>query len=225
MKIDVDTGRGTSEMRDHEPQRDASVPSSAVFGQVEAAWSGLRAGTGTVPLRRDLDLTRLGDALPHAFLMSRVAPGVARLRVAGRAVTTLLGMDPRGMPLSVFFSGAARAPLAAHVARLFDEPAILDLPLRNPGRFGLSSRAGRLLLLPLGSDDGAVIHAVGVLAVAGRPRPGRLSLEIVPGPMRIEPVTQAGPPRRRGDGFRKSRPAGCAGAVAARSGRGGGGRS
>ncbi|ROU03968.1 PAS domain-containing protein [Histidinibacterium lentulum] len=186
-------------MRDHEPNGDAPVPSAAVFAQVEAAWSELRQHAGTVPLRRDLDLTRVGEALPHAFLMSRVAPGVARLRVAGREVTALLGMDPRGMPLSVFFSGAARAPLATHLARLFDDPSILDLPLRNPGRFGLGSRAGRLLLLPLRGDDGAVIHAVGVLAVSGRTRPGRLSLEIAPGPMRLETVTLTGPTRRRGD--------------------------
>jgi hypothetical protein len=95
-------------------------------------------------------------------------------------------MDPRGMPLSVFFSAAARAPLAVHVATLFDGPALMDLPLSGRGRLGFSRRPGRMLLLPLLGDDGGVSHAVGVIDVAARPRAGRPCLEIGPGAIRCE---------------------------------------
>lgn len=176
-------------MRDGDSQGETVVPAepgAAVFARIEAAWSDLRATSGAIPRRRDLDLTRIGEVLPHTFLMARVAPGVARLRVAGQAVSGLLGMDPRGMPLSVFFSAAARTPLAGHVAALFDGPSLVDLPLRSPGRLGLARRPGRLLLLPLMGDDGQVSQAVGVLAVSGRAKPGRVSLEIAPRPLRCE---------------------------------------
>lgn len=186
-------------MGDHDREGETVAPAepdAAVFSRVEAAWSDLRGETGAIPRRRDLDLTGIGEALPHAFLMARVAPGIARLRVAGQAVTGLLGMDPRGMPLSVFFSAAAREPLAGHVASLFDGPSLVDLPLRSPGRLGLTRKAGRLLLLPLLGDDGHVSQAVGVLGLSARPRPGRLSLEIASGPLRCERCDTAARRRR-----------------------------
>lgn len=70
---------------------------------LEAHWRAVRGGRA-LPARSDLDPAALDAVLPWAFVAERVAPGVARLRVAGRKLTELLGMEARGMPLCAFFS-------------------------------------------------------------------------------------------------------------------------
>ena len=52
--------------------------------QAEAYWTAI-GGTGTVPRRSDLDPRGLGNILDQTFLLERIAPGLARVRLAGRA--------------------------------------------------------------------------------------------------------------------------------------------
>lgn len=138
----------------------------SVLAEVEAYWRSLMHG-GRLPARADVDPTSIDAALPHAFILERVAPAVARLRVAGQALSAHLGAEARGMPLSSFFEAASRPTLATHLNRVFDEPALIDLGLtctRGPFR---SVQGGRLLMLPLLGEDGRVTRALGALLIDG----------------------------------------------------------
>ncbi|MEM1421046.1 MAG: PAS domain-containing protein, partial [Pseudomonadota bacterium] len=49
---------------------------------VEAYWEGLRAGR-LVPRRADVDPRGIDQALEYSFILERIAPGMARFRLAG----------------------------------------------------------------------------------------------------------------------------------------------
>jgi hypothetical protein len=153
---------------------------------LEEHWRELRDASEHLPRREDLDTTRIGGALPHAFILERAAPGVARVRIAGRAVADLLGCEPKGLPLSVLFAPGARDGLQHWVERCFGAPALVELmveasqgPLRLPLR-------GRLLLLPKLDPEGQVTRALGGLLMEGVPRRSNLRFELSDAVPRVE---------------------------------------
>jgi hypothetical protein len=151
------------------------LPDEAGFGQVQqvrAYWEGLRSD-GTLPERRDVDPRGMEHALEHVFLLERVAPGVARFRLAGQHLANLMGMEARGMPLTTVFLPAARGAAESLLEEVFATPAVLELSLEAPRDHGGMRLEGRLLLLPL-MDDGLCGKALGCLVTQGeigrRPR-------------------------------------------------------
>ena len=134
---------------------------------------------GEPPRRSEIDPRGIEPLLTNAFICERIAPGLARLRIAGTHLSDLMGMEVRGMPLSAFFDPADRDALAQHVVRLFDAPARLRLDLAAPGGLLGPALSGTMLLLPLRSDLGDISRALGCLVTAGpvgRP-PRRLRIE------------------------------------------------
>ncbi len=132
---------------------------------MRAYWESLRQG-GAVPLRSDIDPRAIEGALPYAFILERIAPQVARFRVAGQHLTELIGSDARGMPLTTFFLAGSRDRAAAALEQVFQGPEVAELDLRAPGGlagFGRRTLTGRMLLLPLRSDLGDVTRALGCL--------------------------------------------------------------
>ena len=95
------------------PLSSRNQPDQAVtiLGQLEQYWRGLCRTDGT-PYRSDITASALGPALPYAFLAERVAASTLRLRVAGRELDLIAGMETRGLPLSALFSVPARKTLA-----------------------------------------------------------------------------------------------------------------
>ena len=77
---------------------------------VQQHWEILRAGR-VCPTRAEIDPKPLAHCLDVMFVAELVAPTVARLRLCGQQLGELLGMEPRGMPLSVFFQAEARVEL------------------------------------------------------------------------------------------------------------------
>ncbi|RBI70843.1 PAS domain-containing protein [Roseovarius sp. TE539] len=132
-------------------------------------WAGMCDGA-QVPRRSDVDPRRIGALLSNAFIAERIAPGHARLRIAGMHLTELMGMEVRGLPLSAFIAPAGRDRLADGLVRLFDQPATLrlDLVLRGDGR-GRAAATGTMVLLPLRSDMGDVSRALGCLITTAPP--------------------------------------------------------
>lgn len=129
--------------------------------QAEAYWDLLRNGDD-VPQRSRIDPRGLENILQHAFMLERVAPGLARFRLAGQHLAGLAGMDVRGMPLSALVVPAARGRLSAVLQSLFDVPSVAELALTaGPGR------EARMILLPLSDDIGAISRALGVLVADG----------------------------------------------------------
>lgn len=155
--------------------------------QAEAYWSALRCG-GDVPLRSQIDPRGLQSVLAHVFVLQRIAPGLARFRLAGRHLNDLAGMEVRGMPLSALFSAQARDGLAEVLKAVFDTPAIGDLSLGDGAR-GAGGEA-RVLLLPLRGDTDEIDRALGVFLADPEtgPAPRRFDLT----QSRLRPVS--GPP-------------------------------
>lgn len=137
-----------------------AVPDEAALHTLVAYWSALRA-THPVPLRRDIDPRRIERALPSTFILERVAPGLARFRVAGTRLADLMGMDVRGMPVSALIEPGSRAAFADALEGLFDRPSQLRLQLQSGGGFGRPALNGAMVILPLRCDRGDVSRALG----------------------------------------------------------------
>ena len=82
-------------------------------------WKGMRRH-GDVPRRSDIDPRGIEAFLSNAFIVERIAPGLARLRIAGSHLSDLMGMEVRGMPLSAFFNTAHRDTLSHALVQVFD---------------------------------------------------------------------------------------------------------
>jgi len=145
--------------------------------EVRSYWEGLREN-GALPPRGAIDPRGLRGALQGAFLAERIAPGIARLRIAGMSLCDILGMDGRGMPLSALFDPMARARLTGLLDACFLRPAILDLTLAAETGLGRPSLFGRMILMPLAGDGGRGEMALGCLALSGQigRAPRRLSI-------------------------------------------------
>lgn len=134
-------------------------------------WTDLRRGRD-LPARSALEPRRIGPALASAFIVERIAPGQARLRVAGARLGALMGMEVRGMPLSTLFELDARDALAGLLSDVFDAPCAARLTLTAAPGFGRPALTGDMLLLPMTDRDGAPNCAFGGLVWQGTP--GRL---------------------------------------------------
>jgi hypothetical protein len=150
------------------------------LAQIEGYWEGLRRGR-PVPLRAEVDPRGIDLALEYAFILERIAPGVARFRLAGMHLNDLMGMEVRGMPLTAFFNPEARRQVTDALEHLFEEPAKIRFHMTAETSGGRPELAGSLILLPLKSDLGDISRALGCLVTegaAGR-TPRRFGLERV----------------------------------------------
>ena len=156
------SGEGVVSMTDREKMRRL-----APLRQVEAYWHGLCA-RDAVPLRSQIDPRGMDDALENAFLMERIAPTMAKIRVAGTHLNDLMGMQIAGMPLSSLIVPGNREEFGVAVGELFAGPAIVRLDLVAEGGFGKPAMEAHMVLLPLRSDFGDQTRALGALVSHGR---------------------------------------------------------
>lgn len=143
-------------------------------------WCRMRRGS-TVPLRTDIDPRGVTSLLSNTFIAEKIAPGLARFRVAGTHLAGLMGMDVRGMPISALIEPSHRDRLADAVVDLFDKPAIVNIALTGKARFCRPGLRATLLLLPLRSDLGDVSRALGCLVASGPAgqTPRRFSIDAI----------------------------------------------
>lgn len=134
--------------------------------QVEGYWDGLRNGR-LVPNRADVYTRGLSGALANTFLLERIAPGLTRVRVAGRHLSDLMGMEIQGMPFSTLFLPEARDALADALSAVLDEPAIVTLDLESPTGIGRKALQAQTILLPLKNDLGDVSRVLACLVTEG----------------------------------------------------------
>lgn len=161
---------------DHDPTKSPSLVSlnerrrarrHPALVQVEGYWDSLR-GDRLVPERSEVDPRGLAGALEHAFVLERIAPGLARFRVAGMHLSDLMGLEVRGMPISAVFSPDSRPKLATALEAMFQEPAQIRMQLRGEEGIGRKALGGELLILPLRSDGGDVTRALGCVVMDGK---------------------------------------------------------
>ena len=182
----------------------APVLDYPAVGVVQAYWDSLRAGRA-MPARSEIDPKDIAPALDCTFIAEIVAPGIARLRVAGSHLNDLLGMEARGMPLSVYMTGASRAELTQAILQVA-QGARAQLPLRSDAGVGKPALDGLLSLMPLRDRAGQATRILGVLETHGQigrlPRRFRLAgpmTRLVDAPAAVDPATGlAEPPRSQG---------------------------
>lgn len=148
-------------MSDHQPHS-----GYAALSIVEAYWDTLRAGR-EMPKRAEIDPRGIESALENAFILERVAPGVARLRIAGSHLHDIIGMEARGMPLTAFFEQEARVQIAGLLEEVFQTPATAEVMMRSVNSAEQPSLEARMILLPLKSDLGDVSRILGCMVCQG----------------------------------------------------------
>ena len=134
--------------------------------QAEAYWTALLTGAD-VPMRSQIDPRGLENILEYTFILERIAPGLARFRLAGSHLNKLAGMEVRGMPLTAFFEASARDEVKTHLEQVFSAPAVTELSVTSSGHLGRARLQARIILLPLKSDLGDVSRILGVMVSDG----------------------------------------------------------
>lgn len=165
MKVDYVKG---SNIIGLEPRRmDVVFPA---VNEVEAYWAALAAQTagGAVPARARIDPRGIEGALAQAFILERVAPSVARFRLAGSHLADLMGMEVRGMPLTALFLPGSRDAAGLALDRAFTGPARVTLTLSGERGIGRAPLDARMLLLPLCDEEGKVTRVLGALEARGQ---------------------------------------------------------
>ncbi len=168
-----------------------------------AYWASMRKGH-ILPRRIDIDPRGISALLENAFIAEKIAPGLARLRIAGVHLSDLIGMEVRGMPVSTFIAPEQRDTFSEMLVEMFDRPAIVRADIESPAGIGRRTLRGTLLMLPLRSDLGDTSRALGCLLTDGligrTPRRfsilghsmDRLTADPAPMPETVAPGARAG---------------------------------
>jgi hypothetical protein len=136
------------------------------ISQVEAYWESLR-GARMMPKRSDIDPRGIENALGSTFVLERLAPGIARIRIAGSHLSDLMGMEVRGMPLTAFMTQPCRKQISDALEEVFRRPAISEIRLTSEVLHGKPHMDARMILLPMKSDLGDVSRVLGCFVAQG----------------------------------------------------------
>lgn len=177
----------------------------APLAQIDGYWETLR-GTRLLPLRSEIDPRGLKGALEYCFVLERIAPGLARLRVAGSHLGDLMGMEVRGMPISSFLSSGSRKEFGEMLEDVFERPAKAVITLTAETGFGRPPLKAKMILMPVRSDLGDTSRILGGFMADGDlgRAPRRFTIEEI----KLEPITGTDIPapstaqRLRADAFR-----------------------
>lgn len=138
----------------------------AALGVVEGYWEGLRDGR-LMPARAEVDPRGIAQALEYAFVLEKIAPGLARFRLAGMHLNELMAMEVRGMPITAMVLPEARREMQNVLKTVLDTPAAVRLTLAGDTGFGRAPLEGQMLLLPLRDEIGAPTRILGALQTHG----------------------------------------------------------
>lgn len=166
MKTFFGNGSGSNIGKIVAMDRFASGRSLSPLRQAEAYWTALLTGD-SVPMRSQVDPRGLENILEYTFILERIAPDLARFRLAGSHLSKLAGMEVRGMPLTAFFEPSARTQVSDVLEQVFARPAVAELGMISVGKLGRTRLQARMILLPLKSDLGDVSRVLGVLVSDG----------------------------------------------------------
>lgn len=136
------------------------------ISRVEAYWEGLRNGR-LMPSRADIDPRGISDVLEFAFILEKIAPGVARLRLAGMHLNDLMGMEVRGMPITAMFLPEARRQLQTMLEAVLESPAKVRINLESEGSMSRPKLEAQMVLLPLKDEHGRPTRILGSLQAKG----------------------------------------------------------
>lgn len=162
MKIEYMNGSNVISIQ---PMRSkAKFPAIAM---VEAYWEGLRNGR-PMPARAEVDPRGISDALEYAFILEKIAPGHARIRLAGNHLNELMGMEVRGMPMTSLFLPAARIEVQKALELAFSKPASVRLNLGGDTGFTRPNLEAQMFLAPMKDEKGLPTRILGALQSNGK---------------------------------------------------------
>ena len=138
----------------------------SALSQVEAYWEALR-GTRLMPQRSEIDPRGIESALEYTFVLERIAPGMARIRIAGSHLSDLMGMEVRGMPLTSLIAPSGRRQINDLIEDVCQRPAVCEIRLSAEMTTTKPHLDARMLLLPMKSDLGDVSRILGCLVARG----------------------------------------------------------
>lgn len=138
---------------------------------VAAHWNDMRSGR-TAPQRDQIDAQAIAAALPHVFVAQLIAPRVARLRIVGHKIETLVPYDLRGMPLTALFMGSARDMVMDSCAQV-QTGARAIMALEGARKMGQPPLSARMAMFPLCDATDQITHLLGVLEMSGSVQPVR----------------------------------------------------
>ncbi len=159
--------RGPVGMEQNGSDKDGNSTRFAAVRELRAYWEALRDDQD-LPRRDQINPRGMAGALHQVFMAERIAPGLARFRLAGMEINDLMGMEVRGMPLSALFDPAARSRLAELLEKVTAERTIVELDLEADRGIGRPALRARLLLLPLKGAGGEADLILGCLACDGQ---------------------------------------------------------
>ena len=159
--------RGPLGMGQNGSTKDEGSTRFAAIREVRAYWDALRDDQD-LPRREQINPRGMAGALHQVFMVERIAPGLARFRLAGMEINDLMGMEVRGMPLSALFDPAARARLAEVLENVMTNHTIVELDLEADRGIGRPALRARLVLLPLRGTAGEADLVLGCLACDGQ---------------------------------------------------------
>lgn len=139
-------------------------PGLTIPAEIRAYWEALR-GSADFPARDRIDPRGIAGALDQSFLIERVAPGIARFRLGGMRLAALVGMDLRGMPISALISPPDRDRFGRALEAVFAQPSILEARLEAERGHGRPPLSARMMILPLGDQNGQPTLALGCMAL------------------------------------------------------------
>jgi hypothetical protein len=143
------------------------IEAAQSLATLRAYWEALRDGA-QLPRRAAIDPRGLATSLHQMMIAEEIAPGLARLRIAGTVYADMMGMDVHGMPMSALFDTMARPALEGVLSEIFSGNTTATLQLSAERGLGRPALHGQMLLLPL-ADDGPTRMMIGCLALSGQP--------------------------------------------------------
>lgn len=162
MKIEY--MKGTNVISIAPARTEAHFPS---ISRVDAYWEALRNGR-LMPARGDVDPRGIADVLEFAFVLEKIAPGVARMRLAGMHLNDLMAMEVRGMPITAMFLPEARRALQTVLETVLESPAKAKLTLESDSGLTRPKLEAQMVLLPLKDEHGRPTRVLGALQSKGK---------------------------------------------------------
>ena len=137
-----------------------------VLKDLEAYWNSIK-GDRLVPARADINPRAIEDMLEYAFVAEHIAPGIARLRLAGMHLNELMGMEVRGMPLTALIAPEYRRVFSDAVEAVFEGPEIVWITLAGQRAIGKPAMDAKIVFLPMRAESGDVTRVLGALVPHG----------------------------------------------------------
>lgn len=137
------------------------------ISMIESYWEGLR-NSRSMPTRAEVDPRGISDALEFAFILEEIAPGHARIRLAGGHLNDLIGMEVRGMPLTSLFLPEARMKIQTILGNVLATPESVHLDLESDTGFTRPNLEAQMYLAPMRDESGAPTRILGALQSVGR---------------------------------------------------------